>query len=197
MWVIEWTPNYIVSQVFVALAVLSLALSVCTKNRILILLFGLCNSIFFGLQYFFLKEYAGAILNFIGIVRAIWFYFNDKFEATRGWRLVSLFICLIFLIVGDILSFGQWYSIFPLIATVTFTIGIWQKNILAYRISIVIVECFGVLYNIMCKSLLGVIFEGVLFVIAVVSVIRYVFVLKKNSSKEPPQNINSQEKAPV
>lgn len=193
MWTIEWSTGYIISQVFVALAVLSLALSVCTKNRILILLFGLCNSIFFGLQYFFLKEYAGAILNFIGIVRAIWYYFNDKFEASRGWRLVSLFTCLIFLIVGDILSFGKWYSIFPLIATVTFTIGIWQKNILFYRISIVIVETFGVLYNVMCKSLLGVIFESILFVIAIISVIKYLLAARRKV--KPKEEIS--EKAPA
>ena len=155
------------------------------------MLFGLCNSIFFGLQYFFLHEYAGAILNFIGIVRAVWFYFNDKFDASRGWRLVSLFTCLVFLIVGDILSFGKWYSIFPLIATVAFTIGIWQKNILFYRVSIIIVEFFGVLYNIMCHSLLGIIFESFLFISAAISVIRYIYLSKRDKLKE-----KNTEKAP-
>ena len=64
-------------------AVLSLALSCCTKNRVLILVFSLLNALFYGLQYLFLKEYSGAILNFIGIIRGVWFYLNDRLKANK------------------------------------------------------------------------------------------------------------------
>lgn len=184
MWFnITWTWEFIVSQICVLVAVLSLALSCCTKNRILILILALLNSIFYGLQYLFLKEYSGAVLNFIGIVRAIWFFINDKLKVRRNYTLISLFVCLACLIAAEIWTFSAWYSILPLLATVTYTLAVWQKNIKIYRWAIVPIEICGVAYNIMCQSLFGIIFESILLIVAIVSVIRYY-----THSEPPKQN---------
>lgn len=197
MWFdITWNFEFIMSQVCVFVAVLSLALSCCTKNRLLILVFALLNSVFYGLQYLFLKEYSGAVLNFIGIVRAIWFFINDKLKVKKKYTLISLIVCLALLVAGEIYTFNKWYSILPLVATVLYTLAVWQTSIKLYRWAIVPIEIIGVTYNIMCHSIFGVIFESILLIVAIVSVIRFYThgkSLPQNKGKEDIENISQNE----
>lgn len=173
MWLnITWNFEFIISQIFVLFAVVSLALSCCTKNRFLILILSLLNAIFYGIHYLFLKEYSGAFLNFIGVVRAVWFFVNDKFKVRKNYTLISLFVCLALLIATEIYTFDKWYSILPLIATIIYTVAVWQKNVKIYRWALIPTEIIAVVYNIMCGSLFGVIFEGTLLIVAIVSVIK-------------------------
>lgn len=188
-----WTFEFIMSQVCVIFAVLSLGLSYFTKNRVVILILALCNSIFYGLQYLFLHEYAGAVLNFIGILRGVWFFVNDKLGVSRNLTLISLITCLSLLILGDILTFGEWYSIFPLIATVTYTLAVWQKNITVYRWTVIPIETCGVIYNIMCGSIIGIVLEVLLLIFGIVSIIKlYVGKNKKQNGNDAQTEENSQ-----
>lgn len=167
-----WTLPYILSQVSVCFAVLSLGLSYFTKNRVAILLLGISNSIFYGLQYLFLKQYTGAILNFIGIIRGIWFYLNNRLGVKPKQAVFSLVVSLALLIAAGIVTFSAWYSIFPIFATVTYTISVWQKNLKVYRWAIIPIETCGVLYNIMCMSILGIVLESLLLIFGIASIIK-------------------------
>lgn len=176
-----WTFEFILSQICVCFAVLSLGLSYFSKNRVVILILALCNSIFYGLQYLFLHEYAGAVLNFVGVIRGIWFYVNNRLGVRRAYTVISLVVCLSLLIVGDILTFEHWYSIFPLIATVAYTLSVWQKNIKVYRWSVVPVEVCGIIYNIMCMSIFGIVLESLLLIFGIISIIK---IYRQNSKNQ-------------
>ncbi len=215
MWFnITWSLDFVLSQICVLFAVLSLALSCCTKNRVLILILSLLNSIFYGLEFLFLKEYAGAILNFIGTIRSVWFFINDKYKVSKKASILSLVICLFLISVGTVLaesgifetkkftfSYLKWYSIFPLIATLTYSIAVWQKDIKFYRWALIPVEMCGVAYNIMCNSLFGLIFESILLIIAIISVIKFYKKNDKHKIKSDLLNENelskNSEKTPI
>ncbi len=162
-----------------AIAVLSLALSYLVKNRVGVLLLSISNAIFYAMHYLILKEHTAALLNLIGVVRGVWFYLNDKFNVSTKKASVSLVVCLILLVAGGCLTFEHWYSIFPIIATVIYTISVWQKNLKIYRWIVIPVEICGITLNIMCKSIIGIVFESALLITGIISII-YMYVHERH-----------------
>ena len=72
--------TYILSQVFVVIAMGFLGTSYFVKNKKVILILNFFCSIFFALEYFFLEAYTAAIVNLISLIRIPWFYFDEKFQ---------------------------------------------------------------------------------------------------------------------
>lgn len=69
---------YILSQIFVIIAMIFLGLSFYTNDKKKVLLFCILYCIFYALQYFILNAYTGAIITVISILRNILFYINNK-----------------------------------------------------------------------------------------------------------------------
>lgn len=185
-----WTTTYILSQVSVIIALCFLISSYFLKNRVLILIFSLGNAIFYCIEYLLLGAYTGAVINLIAVARGVWFFvLQNKNKEKDIW---SISILSILMIIAGILTFEAWQSLLPMVATIVYTYSIWQKNVEVYRWLSLPTGLCGVVYNIMCHSVIGIISEFALFVFGVVSVIVY-YAGQKRTNKEIDEKIYNNE----
>ena len=185
-----WTPEFIASQICVCIAAIAMASTYFFKNRILILVLGIISTFFYAMQFLLLKEYAGVVVNVIGIIRGIWYFLETKYF--KKHTKTSFIVIQSLSLVMVILTFGKWYSIFPLIASVMFNYSTWQKNIKVYRWCALPAFTSGVLYSIFCKAYFGIVTESVSLVVAIISLIKLYCEEKKHkkivSAKETISN---------
>lgn len=168
---IMWTAEYILSQVCVILALGLLIGSYYQKNKVWILIFSIGNSIFYSIEFLLLGAYTGAVINAIAIIRGVWFYFLKKNEKNNDY--VSISVLSIAMIISGILTFDAWFSIFPIVGTLIYTFSVWQNNVKVYRWLSLPVGLCGVIYNIMCFSVCGIITESALFLFGLISIIAF------------------------
>lgn len=70
--------NYIISQIFVVMAMLCLGISYLIKDKKVIMLLCVTSSCLYGTQYLLLGAISGMFMNIVGVIRDIWFYINAK-----------------------------------------------------------------------------------------------------------------------
>lgn len=187
-----WTPEFITSQVFVCLAAVAMASTYLLKNRIWILIIGTISTLCYAIQFLLLKEYAGVVVNIIGMIRGVWYFVETKYlnKHTKTSFIVVQSLSLIMVI----LTFGKWYSIFPLIASVMFNYSTWQKNIKVYRWCAIPAFTSGVLYSIFCGAWFGVGTESISLLVAIGSLVS-LYVSQKKNDKLNEQNIIKETKS--
>ena len=89
--------------------------------------------------------------------------------------------------IATIFTSSGFLTLFAYFATMTFTVSIWQKNPLVYRILGIFVGVFWITYNIALSSLMGVILESSLLIFVIAGLIMFVRKTKNNklSSSSP------------
>ena len=70
--------NYIISQIFVVMAMLCLGINYLIKDKKVIMLLCVTSSCLYGTQYLLLGAISGMFMNIVGVIRDIWFYINAK-----------------------------------------------------------------------------------------------------------------------
>lgn len=70
--------NYVLSQVFVVFAVITLGFSYLSKDKKSIMILVTMTSLFYGGEYLLLGAFSGVAVNIISIIRNSWFYLNAK-----------------------------------------------------------------------------------------------------------------------
>ena len=162
--------NYIVSQVFVIFAAISLGTSYLLKDKKTIMILCIMASIGYGGQYLFLGAFTGVAMNIVSIIRSIWFYINAKNNKKNSiWVLIVLSV---FVIASGIITYSNIFSIIPIIATLLFTYSVWQDNTNVYRYLAVPMSIMWIVYNLCCNSLLGTITECTVLVFEIAGIIR-------------------------
>lgn len=162
------TWQYILSQVFVVLAMLFMAVTFLIKNKAIILIFSSLSVLCFALEFLFLGSLTGMAVNLVSVFRGIWFYINEKREKERD--LISLIIISILLIVAGCFGAKIWLDYLAIVATILYTYSIWQKKISVYRYLAVIGSVFWIVYNIVYFSILGLACEIVLLIFEIVGI---------------------------
>jgi hypothetical protein len=165
------TTSYIISQVFVVIALLFLGSSYLVKDKRKVLFLGILCSTFYGLEYLLLGALTGLITNIISVVRNIWFYHNAK-RKKKNSLFVFILLSIISIVFG-VISFTHWYCILPIIATILFTYTIWQDDIKIYRYLAVPVSICWIVYNACYLSIMGVIAETIVLSFEIIGIIKY------------------------
>ena len=171
--------SFILSQVCVILGMMLLGMTYLVKDKKKILVLCVISSILYGLQYLFLKAFTGMIVNFVGIIRAVWFYINNKNNKENSIFSVIL-ICSLFTI-SAIFTWDGPVSLLPLFSCLVFTYSIWSKSIYVYKWLAIPVSVAWVLYNILVGSIFGYIMEIILLIIEIVGL---VLMYKKNKTNK-------------
>ena len=169
--------EYILSQICVVLSALCLAVTYITKSKKWILVFVCFEAIFYGLQYVFLHEFAGAILNISGFVRGIWFYIDEK--KGRQSNAYSLIINTAIILAIGFVTYENWIDTIAIMGTFIFACAIWQPTVIGYRWICSFGSLFWMTYNILCFSVLGIALEVVLFIIELFGAIKMTMENKK------------------
>ena len=166
--------NMIITQFIGAIGYGTLALSYFKKNKKEILFMEIIAYIFFTIHYYLLNGITGAICNLIGLFALVSIYLFDKYKLKNKY-LVSIFFVIILLII-NIMNFQNIYSIFPMIASIIVIISFLSNDENKIRIVGVISAICWLIYAIVYKSYIAIIFE-------VITLINVFLALFKNIKK--------------
>lgn len=157
-------------QLIGAIAYGLLCFSYFKKEKKQMLFVQIISYIFFGLHYFLLSGITGAICNFIGFLALLVIYLFEKYHLKN--KLYVSFLFVIILIIANVMTFQNIYSIFPLIASVIATLSflIDDENIIR-KIGAVSAICW-LIYAIVYKSYISIIFEIVTLIDVIIALFK-------------------------
>ena len=165
----------IIIQIIGAIGYGTLGLSYFEKEKKQILYMQIIAYIFFTIHYYLLNGITGAICNLIGLVALLTIYIFEKYKLKNKIPVAILIIIL--LIIVNIITFQNIYSIFPMVASVIVIISFLENNENDIRgIGVLAAVCW-LLYAIVYKSYIAILFE-------VVTLINVCIALLKNISKK-------------
>ena len=136
------------------------------SNKKMILILNIVACIFSATGFFFLKAYAGCIMSLIAVVRNILFA-NKKIN-----KFDSLIIILAIIVLLSLYTYQNVFSLLPVIATILYSLSVWQDNNKLYKIFGIPIEMCWLSYHIYVKSLFGIILESILFGSVVIGIVR-------------------------
>lgn len=168
---------FYIAQICGILIMISNIISVQFKTKDKVLVCFVIANLFGIAQYFLLNAITAAVVYIIGTIRCIVFYYYEK----KGLKpsLTALLVFEIAAIICGLLSWQNMWSIVPIIVTVIFTYGLWQKNLTVTRTASAITGFGWVFYNIVVRAYTGALLDGALGVSSIVALIRN----KKTSNK--------------
>lgn len=150
------------------------------NNNKQILLFQTMAAVTFTLHFILLGAFTGAAMNILGASRNIIFYNREKRWANN--KLWMYFFILLYVVSG-ILTWENYYSILPIMAMTLSTIGLWIQEARATRLVVLPSSPCWLIYNIINKSISGVLTETVLLLSLVVAIIRFDVIEKDKVAK--------------
>lgn len=157
------------------LAYATLSLSYFKKKKRDILFIEIIAYLLFSIHYYLLNGITGAICNLIGLIALVTLYLFDKYKL-HNKLLVSIFFIIVLFIV-NIITFQNIYSIFPMIALTIVILSFLSNNEnLIRKVGVISAICWLV-YAIVYKSYISIIFEAITFV-------NVCFALYKNIKKK-------------
>lgn len=162
--------NFYIAQICGILIMICNAISVQFKTKDKILICFVVANLFGIAQYFLLNAITAAVVYVISTIRCIVFYYYEKKDLKPS--LIILMIFEVLAIICGALSWQNMWSIIPIIVTVVFTYGLWQKNLTVTRISTAITGFGWVFYNIIVMAYVGALFDGALAISSIIALIK-------------------------
>ena len=149
--------NFLLIQAIGAIGYTTLAISYFKQQKKQILIMQIIAYVFFTIHYYLLSGITGAICNLIGLFALVTIYIFDKYTINNKF-IVSMIFALILLII-NIITFQNIFSIFPLIASIIVIISFIEDNEDIIRgIGLIAAVCW-LLYAIAYKSYIAIGFE--------------------------------------
>lgn len=149
--------DFILIQGIGAIGYTLLALSYFKKEKRKILFMQIIAYVMFTIHYYLLSGITGAICNLIGLFALISIYLCDKYKFKKKNIISILFI--ISLLVVNIITFQNAFSIFPLIASIIVIISflIDDENFIR-AVGVISAVCW-LIYAIVYQSFVAIAFE--------------------------------------
>ena len=149
--------NFLLIQFIGAIGYAILAASYYKKEKRKILFMQIIAYVMFTIHYYLLSGLTGAICNLIGLFALFIIYLFDKYE-WKNKNLVSYFFILLLIII-NIITFQNIYSIFPMIASVIVIVSFLMNSEDYIRgIGLISAVCW-LIYAIVYKSYIAIAFE--------------------------------------
>ena len=169
---------YILSQIFVLLAYAFLGLTYLIKNKKWILFLSTMSTVSFTVSYVFLSAWTGFAVNIVALVRNLIFYLIARFAPnSKFWNYFSLIFTFVLIAICSVITYNGVLSLMAVAATIAYTYAIWNKKGNNYKIFGIVSSLMWIIYNAFIRSILGVVFEFIMVICAIVGLI-------KNRNKE-------------
>ena len=178
------TVNYVISQVFIVIAIILYALTFTLKTKRSVLFIGLLSIVLTIIAFILLGAYTGAAVNLVTMFRSLWFYIEEKHGKHTK---LSLIIILILIIGATFFTYEKMIDLLPFAAGMIYTFACWQKNITLYRILGILVTTIDIAYDIQFNSIFGIVGKLIAIICAISSLIIYQ-IKKQNTSSISIQN---------
>lgn len=168
--------EFLLVQGIGAIGYSTLALSYFRKEKKQILFMQIIAYIFFTIHYYLLNGITGAICNFIGLFALVAIYVFEKYKL-RNKNIVSIFFMLLIFII-NVITFQNFYSIFPMVASIIVIISFLEDNENVIRgIGVVAAVCW-LLYAIVYKSYIAIAFEIITLIDVCIAFLKNVYYKK-------------------
>lgn len=164
---------FIVAQIFGALALAILIISLQKNSKTKLLLYQSISSLLYALQYLFLNAYTGCFMNLICMIRNMIFNQYPKKRPPIYWLIITIVLMIFF----SSLSYTGVISFLPMIAVILYSIALWHGNLTVIRTTEIISCSLYILYNIKILAITGLIATIIELVGAILAV--YKFDIKK------------------
>ena len=173
------TPIEIIAQILGIIGMLMSVLSYQQKGKARILTFQLLGSVLFVVNFFLLGAFSGAILNFVAIVRALIFIYEDKVHADHPAWTIGLTAVYVLSYVSVFTIFGKeptvinlFVEILPVLAMTVTTVAFRYKEDKILRRVAFISSPLWLTYNFIFFSLGGIIGETLNLSSAIIGTLR-------------------------
>ena len=170
----------LVAQIIGIVAMILTCFSFQCKEKKNVLIFQMCGSSLFTINFFLLGAYSGALLNALGIFRAIVFINEKTFRPKHPAWLVAF--CMIFFMsyASVFLFFGKplivknfVVELLPVIAMIASTISFRYSDAKTVRLYGLISSPLWLSYNIFCFSIGAIICEVLNLFSIVIGILRF------------------------
>ena len=137
------------------------------------------GNLFLILGLSFVSAWAGMIVLAVALGRDVTNFIIYKAKSApnkmriTGWDTASVIVFVVLTMSLTIPGVVSWVDSLTIIAGVIFTIAIWQKNILAFRISAIVVQILWFAYLMYLGNTSGTLMRAVLFGFNVLGVFAY------------------------
>lgn len=168
--------DLLIIQVFGVLGSLFMILSFWQKKRKNMLIFLMFDNLFYLVQYILLGAFSGAIVNVIGFFRVL--LFRKKGETDIFKSNLILYGIIFLYIVSGIFTYSGINSLILIFVSIFYSFVLWQDKPSQIRIGSSIMLLIWCIYNISVMAYASAIFDGILFVLTLISFVK-IDVLKK------------------
>ena len=182
--------NEVLAQIFALMGLGSNVASVQSDKRRWVLVFQVLANLLYGMQYIFLSAWPALGVSVISAVECIIVYYYAKRHAGSNGKmsLPILILIIIAIIIVSLLTYTDIYSLIPAVATITYTIIVWQPNLLAFRLASAFISACWFVYNLRARAWVSVATSVVEFVSAVVAVARLDILARRRVAKRSTDN---------
>lgn len=149
----------LIAQIIGIVAMVFIIFSYQGKKQSSVITMQLVGSLFFGVNYLLLGAYVGALLNVMGVVRAVVFLFKEKLRADKWPWLVGFSLCYIATYVLNFTVLGKAPTVFnlliellPVVGMVALNIGYMLKDAADVRKCGLVSSPAWLIYNIVIGS---------------------------------------------
>ena len=184
------TPKEIIAQIISIIGMLMGVFSYQQKGKARILTFQLIGAALFVIHFFMIDALSGAILNFVAIVRALIFIYEDKIHGDHPAWTIGLTVTYILSYISVFTVFGKEptakdliLEILPVIAMTVTTIAFRYKNDKMLRRVAFISSPLWLIYNGIKGSSGGIIGETLNLTSAIIGTIRLDRKKKENKAE--------------
>lgn len=164
----NWSLIYILSQVFTVIMYGLLAVTYYAKDRKKILILSFASLIANGIAYLLLNAWSGLAMCIVALIRNIIFLLDEKKNGKRDkinkTDVIVLIILYAISIVSAIFTYEGFLSLLSVIATMLYTLSVWQKNPKVYKLLGIPIGILWIAYNIYVMSIFGIVLETILLI---------------------------------
>lgn len=181
----ELTVTYILSQVFVIIMYILLALTYYLKDRKKILIISFLSGISSAIAYILLGAWTGFAMCIFAMIRNIIFFIDEKKNGKRDKitkiDIMILIVLILITVIFTIFTYTDFLSLLSVFATSIYTYSVWQKNTKIYKLLGIPTSIVWISYNVYIMSIFGIILESILLIC---STIGYILDTKKEKTKD-------------
>lgn len=172
---------YITSQILVVLSDVFFVFSVFSKSKLSIVFWLIICDLLFSAHFWLLGGLTGTYIFIVDIVFLITTYILKKYNKDKAIFYTG-FIFGIISIATSLLTWNNYYSIFPMIGMTNYFICMSQKSILVNKISLAINNICNTIYMFLLTSYFGAGLNALLIIFSIVACIKTYKDIYKNKS---------------
>ncbi len=166
---------FIAAQIFRFLSAIFMIIADKSSDTRKIYVFNGISNFLSSVQYYLLGAISGAVSSMAAILRNIIFYKSGDKKP-----IVALIIYLVFICLLNIPTYDGIISLLPTLMVITYTIAIYNKDIVKIKYAIIVAMSLEIIYDIHYYAYVGLVVSIIDIIVVIISLIKYKKKVSKN-----------------